>query len=175
MNSANDQISSSTPDKEALAATASSYQGLIQLLVHAEQERWAILYNFLTANTILILAWAALFVARMPQPDTQRFALACMAGTGFVISILWLLIETRANAFVRGYGELGEATEDLLGIGEMGAFHRGEAVRNAPTTFSFRTAITWGAHFLPSRHFLQIVPGLFAAVHLVFLVLSLVR
>jgi hypothetical protein len=45
----------------------SVYSAISQHWVHSEQTRWTLLSNFLTANSILLLAWATIF-ADAPTP-----------------------------------------------------------------------------------------------------------
>lgn len=79
-------------DKEVLAA----YQALNQHWSHAEQERWSMLYNFLMANTILLLAWAAVYASQIP---TKTPVLAVLTLGGAAISVLWLTFGARVNTF----------------------------------------------------------------------------
>ena len=44
--------------------------------VHAEQTRWWILYDFLMANSILILAWATIYTAKSSSPALYVLSLA---------------------------------------------------------------------------------------------------
>jgi hypothetical protein len=40
------------------------YQAASEQWAHAEQIRWTLLYNYLTASMILLLAWTTVFAAK---------------------------------------------------------------------------------------------------------------
>ena len=77
--------------------------------VHGEQMRWTILYNFLVGNTILLVAWATLFVGLLQNRDSVglKVVLNAACGLGFVGGIVWALLENRANRFAEGFFEKG--------------------------------------------------------------------
>ncbi|HSL83828.1 MAG TPA: hypothetical protein VLF66_13715, partial [Thermoanaerobaculia bacterium] len=154
--------------------TLATYQAVNQHWAHAEQERWAILYNFLMASTILLLAWAAVFAS---EPSLlRRIVLAVLALAGATISLLWVTIGCRVSSFIRVYGELGEQVERQLGIGSVGPFHAGERLRieekRNPTDGTMMDR--WGRK-VASRQFMVILPLLFATIYVLLLVASLVR
>jgi len=93
-----------------------AYQAVNQHWRHAEQERWSILYNFFTANSILLLAWAAL----SSITPTKKLALLVLSLSGVLISFLWIAIESRVNNFIKRYGELGETVENQLHLHALG-------------------------------------------------------
>ena len=165
----NDTQGTRTPDPELVAA----YQAVNHHWAHAEQERWAILYNFLMASTILLLAWAAVF-ASMPSP-LRKVVLVLLAAAGAAVSLLWVTIGCRVNTFIRAYGEVGEEVEDQLDLGSVGPFHAGERVRLAEkenpkvgTMFD-----RWGRK-IPSSRFVVIVPLIFALVYAILICVSVV-
>ncbi len=127
----------SRPNEESVRA---AYEAVNTHWSHAEMERWQILYNFLTANSIIILAWSAIYSSsvRIRTPVLLTLSIG-----GIVFSILWLIIERRANKFVKQYGELGEKVEKQLHLQAFGLFHGGEKIRMDE---HFGT-------FIPSRHF----------------------
>src|SRR5688572_22952405 len=103
-----------------------AYQAVNQHWSHAEQERWSILYNFLTANTVLLVAWATIYAS---QNHTKTIILVVLSFGGVVISILWLTIGARVNSFIKRYGQLGEMVEKKLHLDSLGPFHSGETIR----------------------------------------------
>lgn len=91
----------------------SAYQAVTAHWTHAEQLRWTILYNFLVATTILLLAWATAF-ASARAPGVRLWVLIIMCGTGMVLSIAWAGLGMRGNSFVRMYAKLGQDAEMLF-------------------------------------------------------------
>jgi hypothetical protein len=74
------------------------YQVTSQHWAHAEQIRWTLLYNLLVANTILLLAWAAIFATNM-RPAGAWLTLTCLSFVGLCVSLLWIFLQRRANGF----------------------------------------------------------------------------
>ena len=86
--------------------------------VHAEQMRWTILYNFLVGNTIVLLAWSTLFAALVQKPSSLgvRIVIIGLCLVGFIGSVVWALLEHRANRFAERYFLAGlELERRLLG------------------------------------------------------------
>ena len=157
-------------DVSGLDAQA-AYQAINHHWAHAEQERWSILYNFLMASTILLLAWATLFGAT--QSTIKTVVLALLSLGGIAISGLWITIGCRVNTFIKRYGELGEEAEVRLGIGEIGPFHGGEGLRREERRSETGADILeWVGSLIPSRYFVVIIPSVFALIYLVLFVLS---
>ena len=71
---------------------------------HGEQVRWTLLSSFLTANTVLLLAWAAVFSSssRCAVKDL-RGVLASMCGAGCVLSIVYMGLACRVNKYIDMY------------------------------------------------------------------------
>src|SRR5437870_6750726 len=91
------------------------YQAASQHWAHAEQIRWTLLYNYLMASTILLLAWATVFAsstgARLP-----RYIQAGLAAAGALLSALWVALGARATGFVSMYAATGRGLEPQLPI-----------------------------------------------------------
>lgn len=151
-----------------------AYQAVNQHWSHAEQVRWSILYNFLMANTILLLAWAAVFGS---ASSAKTPVLLVLSFAGAVISVLWVTIGCRVNTFVKRYGELGELLEDRLHLHSLGPFHRGEQIReeektNKPKQGATRSLMEIVGALIPTRVFVLVVPALFAGIYVALFVLS---
>lgn len=124
---------------------------------HAEQVRWTLLYNFLMAITILLLAWAAVAGATIEPVSAKRLVLLSLCIGGFILSLVWLGLALRAGRFVHHYAEFGRFLEiDRLNV--EGPFRSVEA---------FRKKIDGPAALVPSRVALPLVPALFAALCLI--------
>jgi hypothetical protein len=93
------------------------YQVANQRWVHSEGVRWSILYNFLVAHSVMVLAWAAL---RAISDDKGVLHLTpllyIIPGVGIVLSIVQFGIGLRANAYIGAYARDGVRIEKLLGL-----------------------------------------------------------
>jgi len=138
------------------AEVQAAYEAVNRHWSHAEQERWSILYNFLIANSIFLLAWVAVYAS----PVYVKLPMLLVLSTGGVlISLLWLIIGCRVNVFIKRYGELGEEVENLLNLRVLGPFHRGEMIR-ANEQRCWATPMEWVGRWIPSRVFVLIIPSI---------------
>lgn len=80
---------------------------------HAETLRWTLLYNYLVASTILLLAWAAVFAAK-PKMHGRTSILVILAAMGAFSSCLWWALGARANGFAEVYREIAKQLESAL-------------------------------------------------------------
>jgi hypothetical protein len=163
------------PNAPTESDVLAAYQAVNQHWSHAEQERWSILYNFLTANTILLLAWAAIFSSTTP---IRGSALMVLSLSGILISLLWLTIGSRVNMFIKRYGELGETIENQLHLHAIGPFHVGEIIRKKERSDESKRNRKLNlterlGTIIPSRTFVLFVPMLFVIIYIALLVLSL--
>lgn len=134
-----------------------AYQAASDHWTHAEQLRWTLLYNFLMAVTILLLAWAAVAGATLDPSWAKRLVLLSLCVGGFGLSLVWFGLALRAGRFVHHYAEFGRSIEsNHLNI--KGPFRSAEA---------FRNEIKGLAALVPSRVVLPLVPALFAALCLI--------
>jgi len=85
------------------------YTATTQHWQHSEQNRWTMLNNYFTGNSILLLAWGSIFASTQ---SGKLLVLIALSLTGVLISILWLGLEIRAHGFVKMYATLGEQLED---------------------------------------------------------------
>jgi len=145
------------------SAVGFAYQAASDHWTHAEQTRWTLLYNFLMAITILLLAWAAVAGADVQPAGVKRLVLLGLSLGGFGLSIVWFGLALRAGRFVHHYAAFGRAMEsEQLKI--EGPF------RSAQT---FGRGIKGIAAFAPSRVVLPLVPALFAALCLMLIYASM--
>jgi hypothetical protein len=154
-------------NEEAIRA---AYQAVNQHWSHAEQERWSILNNFLTASMVLLLAWAAISTSQTPWKTS---VLAALSLGGVAITLLWSILLCRANAFIREYGQLGEKLEAQLHLGDLGSFRRGEGIRTGERHGGKGggTMDQLGS-LIRAREFVLCVPALFGIIYVVLSVLS---
>ncbi|MBU1744725.1 MAG: hypothetical protein KJ649_07530 [Proteobacteria bacterium] len=157
-----------TDDKKSATAQDEApyyilYQTTSQHWAHAEQVRWALLYNFLMAATILLLAWAAIYGEDQPNV-ARKIPLILFAGVGCLTSFLWIGLCARANGFVTAYAEYAKKLEVSLSAKVQGPFH---------AAYSHRNQISGFARWVESRRITLIVPSLFSILFFVLFLISI--
>jgi len=144
------------------SANAIVYQVTSQHWAHAEQIRWTLLYNLLVANTILLLAWAAIF-ATNTRPAQAWLPLTSLSVGGLCLSLLWIFLQSRANGFSMMYTSLGQEVEKFLPANK-GPFLAAKEYRNKLK----------GIRALVQMHRVLVgVPCLFVLLFLVLCILSI--
>ncbi len=136
-----------------------AYTSTVQHWIHAEETRWALLYNYSTASSILLLAWAAVFTTKFPY---RAFVLMVFAGCGLVVSVVWIFLVNRASGFVHSYSQLGERLEvSLAGRSGWGT------TDDYPFTCAqaHRRMLSPLVSALNSRRSVVLVPSLFAFLY----------
>lgn len=142
------------------------YQAAGQHWAHAEQIRWTLLYNYLMASTILLLAWAAVLAAGSPAA-IRKPTLVLLAFAGVVISVLWVGLAARANSYVRAYAKLSLNLEDGISAGNLlDPFRLRE---------THKLSIQGLAKWVPTWVVLRAVPLVFAVLYAVLVWLSVYR
>jgi len=137
------------------------YEVLAQHWAHAEQLRWTLLYNYSMASTILLLAWAAVFVSA--PGSGKRLILLTFSIAGFLVTMLWLVLQIRANGFVHMYEIAGRETERALAPSRSGSFWYSE---------KYRRNFSWIRKHLGTRFVAPIVLCLFAMLYAVLVLIS---
>lgn len=149
---------------------STAYQAANQHWTHAEQVRWSILYNFLMASSILLLAWSTIYTNKC---SLGTLTLHLFSAVGFLISIMWLMIGSRVNKFIKRYGALGEKLEDGLDLKEYGPFHCGQLIRSEEkTSKSLRNIFINPGSFISSSFIVFFVPLIFAVLYIVLFIIS---
>ncbi len=153
-----------------------AYDAIHQHWVHAEEERWSILNNFLVASTILLLAWAAVFVTQATTP--RRIVLILLSLGGLGISSLWITIASRVSIFIDLYTRLGEEVEGSLNLPNGPFVQAKERIRHGKglearlTGWPNRMIDSLGLK-ISSRVFVTLIPGVYAVVCIVLLIISI--
>jgi hypothetical protein len=83
---------------------------LINLIIHAETISWSRFYNFLMFNTILILAWATIYV-KAPPPYLAGYVMAILCVLGALSGIFWFGLGVRGREFLENYIDLAKKFE----------------------------------------------------------------
>jgi hypothetical protein len=155
-------VDSEPGDPATHAAWAALYQTASQQWTHAEQLRWTLLYNYLMASTILLLAWSAVFASADHSSEKAAvLALLAFAGTG--LSALWVALGLRATGFVRKYASAGRDLEAAM------IQAAGITPPNSPFTVAaqHREAIAGLARGASSAVVLLVVPTVFLFIYIV--------
>jgi hypothetical protein len=106
------QPQSSTPD----AVLVNLVDLAVREYQHAESIVQSRLYNFLFADSILILSWAALFSAS-PRPAGARWVLGSLALLSTLLSFFWTLMGWRHRKFLYLHTHIVRSLEDKLTAG----------------------------------------------------------
>ena len=143
------------------------YQIVAQHWAHSEQIRWTLLYNFLVASTILLLAWSTIFASTTyPKGRTAVLILFCLAG--FSLSVVWTALGSRGSSFVDMYSGLGRRLEVEITGQQLnrGAFQTAE---------KHRQTIKGIARWVRTRLVMVVVPILFAGLYTVLGIVSVLK
>jgi ADP-ribose pyrophosphatase YjhB (NUDIX family) len=152
-----------TPTTEE-EARLTLYQAASQHWAHAEQIRWTLLYNYLMASTILLLAWATLYASSAQHPKVQ----VVLAGAGAMLSALWVALGARATGFVSMYAATGRALEPSSQTPDSDGATLGPFASAA----QHRISGTGIGRLAPSHLVLWLVPSLFLLVYAILFFLS---
>ncbi|MFH1883895.1 MAG: hypothetical protein ABIL62_14455 [Planctomycetota bacterium] len=86
------------------------YPSMINLIIHAETISWSRFHNFLVFNTILILAWATIYV-KAPRPYLAGYVMAILCVLGALSGIFWFGLGVRGRKFLKNYIDLATKFE----------------------------------------------------------------
>jgi len=148
--------------KRASETVNTAYSAVTQHWTQAGQVRWTLLYNFLMASTILLLAWATLF-APLSSAPSRKFVLVLLCVAGLALSIVWVGLGLRGCKFVDGYFKLGLRLEELIGDTGLFPFHSAQRTRDR---------IKRPVSMAQTETALVVVPLLFGIVYVILLLLS---
>ncbi len=137
------------------------YEVLAQHWAHAEQLRWTLLYNYSMASTILLLAWAAVFVSK--ACGGKRVILLAFSIAGLLVSVLWLVLQYRANGFVHMYEVAAMETERSLAPSRLGSFLH---------SARYREGFSWVWKHFGTRYVQPVVLCIFVALYAVLVCVS---
>lgn len=102
-------MNSDSRDREVISVKE-AYPILVQLVIHAESISWNRFYNFLMANSILVLAWATIFAAQRDRAYSRAvLAAICLFGT--TSGIAWAGLAVRGRRFLFDFVTLGQEIE----------------------------------------------------------------
>jgi hypothetical protein len=93
------------PPTGETAALVALYQEAAHQLISSQNELWTSLYYALVANSILVLAWAAAFVATVSNQTQllRSIFLLVVSGVGLAIATIWLIVAERLMSYFPGF------------------------------------------------------------------------
>jgi len=147
------------PSPKPTPAQIAVYQVAASHWAHAEQVRWMLVYNYSMASTVLLLSWAAVFASSGNPSLPRKPVLVVLAVAGICLTILWLILQVRANGFVHAYKVAGEQAETALQT-EHGPFAAAQRHRERASP-------------LGTRYIAPAAIGIFALVYAVLLCISI--
>lgn len=93
----------------SLISNAEMFRVITQWIVNMESITWSRFYNFLTANSLLVVAWAAM---HPDQPHLKNSAvLLAISLVGILNSLFWFGLNYRHRRYYRNYLSLGHQYE----------------------------------------------------------------
>ena len=144
-----------------------AYATLVQLVMHAESITWNRFYNFLMANSILVLAWAVIFASDAHSLMVTHVLIAlCLLGglSGPVFAALGI----RGRKFLDEYIRLGSVIEDT-------AIWPNALDKCKPLTKTKDLIKTLPYGWSGSRYILKVGPWFFTILYIILVVASLKR
>jgi len=118
------------------------YPALVQLAIHAESITWNRFYNFLMANSILVLAWATIFASSLSDRPGPKTVLAAICILGGASGVAWAGLAVRGRKFLFDFVGLAQAIETAPAhwAGTLGAVEPLSTDANLRDTQPFRWA-----------------------------------
>jgi hypothetical protein len=146
------------------------YSALTQLVIHAESISWNRLYNFLTCNCILLLAWSTISASEPACPGKTAMVLMCLVGG--ISGIAWWELGRRGRAFLDHYGNHAKRLEEQPNAFDP-SVPKGEVEGSDPPRevwpFQFRVE---GPLFGKSRYILTWGPLVFTGLYMALAVIT---
>ncbi|MBN1397597.1 MAG: hypothetical protein JXA06_06165 [Bacteroidetes bacterium] len=144
------------------------YAALVQLITHSDSVTWNRFYNFLVANSVLVLAWTAIF-ATNSSPAMSSMVLITISIFGLLTSPFWAILGWRGKKFQNAFEALAEKVENDAKLWPK------QSVKYKPLTESqnIRKSLGWGLG--GTFYFLTFFPLAFGIIYIVLLIASLSR
>jgi hypothetical protein len=92
-------------------APKDAYTSLVQLIINAETISWNRFYNFLMFNTILVLAWATIWVSKDAAAVSKAVVLVAICSLGGISGIFWAALGYRGRTFLDEYVKISSDIE----------------------------------------------------------------
>jgi hypothetical protein len=118
------------------------YRAITEHWKHTDQVRQWLLYNFLLAMSVLVLAWATIISSK----DVHALIPASLTVLGILVSLLWIHVVRRASAYYEMYEQDARGVERQIRDSENWPFHKRRVFQGS---------------WLPFKHAIQLLPLLF--------------
>jgi hypothetical protein len=141
------------------------YNNLTQLVIHAESVVWDRFNSYLVGNSILVLAWATVFVS----PSKSKLLLVPICVFGMIASIIFSILGCRGKTFLSKYIELGSLIEDDPQCWPTELNKKFKLLKETESLRDHLSCSRMGGHFV-----LICGPGAFAIFYIFLLCLSLI-
>ena len=139
------------PDERLSADVRESqvYDVLASLVMHSEQVRWTRLSNLLVVNSILVVAWAAVFAGTSGFPY-KPFLLTLLCLPGTVFGVLWAFLGSRSSKYLDDFHNKAEELENGFPEQQARPFQLSEETRKTVRKGSGRfTTSKWIVTWIP--------------------------
>lgn len=140
------------------------YAHLVQLVVHSESISWSRFANYLTCNSILLLAWATLFVS-VTHGLATRLVMALLCIIGGLSGVAWADLGRRGRAYLDQYKDAAVKIE------EKEAKAWSEDIPLEYRLFQLQQTSLW---YSRSRTLVIGVPYVFTVLYAILLVMSFI-
>ena len=87
------------------------YQAFVQLVAHSESISWNRFNNFLIVNSVLVLAWATVFVSDRASSVPGKIVMIFICVFGVLTGISWAGLGRRGRWYVNEYKKRVERIE----------------------------------------------------------------
>jgi hypothetical protein len=87
------------------------YQAAVQMIIHTDTNSWTRLYNFLTASSILILAWSTVYASTADCISKAQVE-ACISLPGLLIAVFWAPFGSRNRRLHRRFSDVAVQLEN---------------------------------------------------------------
>lgn len=153
------------PNRNTVSA-GEIYSSILQLVNYAESTTWNRLYNFLMANSILILAWATIYVSQS-KTHIKTIVMVAICVIGAISGFFFGLLGIRGRLILKEYIKLGRSIEAKpkfwpIDLQEHKLFTDIERIRD-------QTHFRWAGSF----YILPVGPWTFAVLYIILLYASL--
>jgi hypothetical protein len=141
------------------------YSALVQMVTNAESITWNRFYNFLMGNSILVLAWATLFVSQANRP-LEGYVMLAICIFGGASGPFWAWLGERGRNFLNAYVDQAIIIEDKWpeSFNELKIFTKSKHMRdNLPRKMA-------GSYYL-----LKFIPWGFSILYLVMFMATIYR
>ncbi len=143
------------------------YSALIQITEGVENISWSRFYNFLMSNSILILAWATIYVSTA-NPPLKKTILCSIALLGGLSGIVFGDLGRRTRLYMDEHAKQLKSIEDIQSIWEPG-------ITNDMKPNSIVQDVIKSGHIWSSNPFiLRYVPLSYSVLCLFMLIASLI-